>query len=335
MQEIGSEFWEVETGSKPCLIFPARTQWYLSGRSALQAIIQELGWARSVSMPAWCCASMIKPFIDAGIKVRFYPVYSESGIRQEINTDADVLIIMDYFGYSNDRDIKHPCIIRDVTHSIFSRDYQDADYYFGSLRKWSGVWTGGYAWTQDGHKLLNGSKNGDKYISLRSNAMKLKKRYINAITNDRGQHISDKNYLQIYEEAEDELENIGIVPASVRDAELVRKLDVDYIKQKRRSNAEVLMKAFADMLLFPQLGKSDCPMFVPIFVPNGKRDALRKYLINNEIYCPVHWPISKYHVLDERTNELYKNELSLVCDQRYFLHDMDRIIDTICRFMED
>lgn len=335
MQEIGSEFWKVETGSKPCLVFPARTQWYLSGRSALQAIIQELRWARSVSMPAWCCDSMVKPFIDAGIKVRFYPVYPESGLKQEIDTDADVLFIMDYFGYSNDRDIKHPCIIRDVTHSIFSRDYQDADYYFGSLRKWSGVWTGGYAWTKDGHMLPNGSVGGSKYISLRSDAMKLKNCYINELTKDKGQHIIDKHYLQVYEEAEDELENIGIAPASVRDVEFAGMLDVDYMRQARRSNAEVLMKAFVNMLLFPQLKDGDCPMFVPILVPGGKRDVLRRYLINNEIYCPVHWPISKYHDLDERTNELYKNELSLVCDQRYFSHDMDRIVDAISRFMGD
>ena len=83
------------------------------------------------------------------------------------------------------------------------------------------------------------------------------------------------------------------------------------------------------MLIFREMKDTDCPMFVPIFVPDGKRDELRRYLIRNEIYCPVHWPVSEYHVLDEKTKEIYDNELSLVCDQRYNEKDMKRMIDTI------
>ena len=76
-------------------------------------------------------------------------------------------------------------------------------------------------------------------------------------------------------------------------------------------------------------------MFVPVLVPYGKRDELRKYLIENEIYCPVHWPESKYHKLDERTEYIYQNELSLVCDQRYTESDMNRIVEVIKTYMEN
>ena len=78
--------------------------------------------------------------------------------------------------------------------------------------------------------------------------------------------------------------------------------------------------------------ETDCPMFVPIYVPNGQRDRMKQYLIKQEIYCPVHWPISKHHRLSKKERLLYDNELSLVCDQRYTEEDMSRMADTIFAF---
>ena len=64
--EIGSEFWDIPVSEERNDLFPNYTQWYLSGRSALQAIIKELQNLHTVAMPSWCCDSMVKPFIDAG-----------------------------------------------------------------------------------------------------------------------------------------------------------------------------------------------------------------------------------------------------------------------------
>ena len=76
-------------------------------------------------------------------------------------------------------------------------------------------------------------------------------------------------------------------------------------------------------------------MFVPVLVPDGKRDALRQYLMQNEIYCPIHWPISDLHRLDKRTGQIYENELSLVCDQRYSQEDMYHMVTLINRFWKE
>lgn len=331
-REIGSEFWDVPTIDQQNKLFPEFAQWFLSGRSALQAMITDLGEARSVSLPSWCCDSMIKPFVDAGYEVHFYPVYWREGLVQEISLDSDVLFLMDYFGYTSDApnisDHKG-VIIRDVTHSLFSSSYFDADYYFGSFRKWCGVWTGGYAWTKDGHRLVEEKGDDFGYIPLRERAMNLKNSYIH------GWGVTDKNYLRIFDEAEDALERVGIAPADIRDIDLAKKLDVEFIKTRRRANAEVLRAALPDWLMFPKLSSTDVPMFVPILVPDGKRDGMRRHLIKNEIYCPVHWPVSEYHKLDERTAYIYQNELSLVCDQRYTEDDMYRMVETIKEYMEE
>lgn len=329
MREIGSEFWDVPVAEKGHVLFPKTTQWYLSGRSALQAVIGDLGEAKSVSLPAWCCDSMIKPFFDAGLEIFLYPVYFDNGLIQEVNVDSDVLLLMDYFGYSSpvpDLRSYKGAVIRDVTHTLFSTTYLDSDYFFGSLRKWCGVWTGGYAWTGDGHGLPLGNSDDFGYVSLREKAMRLKNSFIN------GWGITDKKYLSVFEEAEECLEKVGIAPAADRDVWLAARLNVTEIKKKRRDNAEVLRSAFPEWLIFPELKPTDTPMFVPVLVPDGRRDALRRYLIQNEIYCPIHWPVSSYHKLDKRTEQIYENELSLVCDQRYTENDMDRIVKTINAF---
>ena len=160
--------------------------------------------------------------------------------------------------------------------------------------------------------------------------MQSKSSYINGYPDKSGKRIGDKAYLKDFEMAEECLESIGVVPAAERDVALVHVLRTGYIRERRRANAKVLMEAFQEYLIFPEMKDTDCPMFVPILVSDGNRDELRRFLINNDIYCPIHWPISGYHKscgLNERVGNIYENELSLVCDQRYTEEDMERIVD--------
>ena len=240
-REIGSEFWDVPVSKQINMLFPESTQWFLSGRSALTAInrdIKKNRGAHTVSMPSWCCDSMIIPFVREGIEVKFYPVYlANDGLKQEIDKSHDVLFLMDFFGYSAptpDLTGYNGVVIRDVTHSIFSAGYSDADYYFGSLRKWCGVKTGGYMW---GAELEPGVVD-DVFISLRKEAMNEKRMYIE------GQKDS-KDFLRVYEEAEEYLdEHDGVFASTDEDVENAEYLDVEKIRTQRRKNARVLMEAF-------------------------------------------------------------------------------------------
>lgn len=335
MREIGSEFWDIPISGEINEIFPESTQWFLSGRSALQAIIKELKGINSIAMPSWCCESVIKPFIDAGIEVYFYYFCMNENNDYEIKSDADALFMMDYFGYTSGITSNHGLVIRDVTHSIFSATYTDADYYFGSLRKWCGVWTGGFGWKRSGEVLTVNGNDDRGYSILRRKAMELKEYYIRNKSEDSEGQKKDKDYLTVYAQAERLLDDCGAEAAEYRDIECARKLDVDFIKKRRRSNAKILMQEFSDQLLFPELRETDCPMFVPIIVRDGRRDALRQFLIANKIYCPIHWPISNYHVIDGKIKEIYDSELSLVCDQRYTEDDMYRIVETIKCFWKE
>ena len=79
IREIGSEFW-IE--HYPENLSSERDGIYtISGRTAIDLILQEIlrkRQVKSVAMPAWCCDSMIAPFLAQGIEIKFYDVSLET-----------------------------------------------------------------------------------------------------------------------------------------------------------------------------------------------------------------------------------------------------------------
>lgn len=324
--EIGSEFWDIPVSKENNCLFPKDTVWFLSGRSALRKIIQDIKSRSTVStaaIPSWCCDSMIAPFLAEGIKVRFYSVFYENGmLRQNLRHDCDLTLVMDFFGYESGVEASCGIVIRDLTHGIISNRHHDADYCFGSLRKWCGVPTGGFAWRTDGVPLPRAARQDSTYASLRQTAMAEKALYLSGGSDS-------KRYLSVFAEAEARLESCQPLAADPKDILSVQKLNVDFLKERRRNNAKILLDALSEYAVFPVLGENDVPLFVPILTE--KRDTLRKFLIAHEVYCPVHWPLTALHSVDEREKRLYHEEISLICDQRYDAIDMERIIDLVKR----
>ncbi len=327
--EIGSEFWDIPVSKKNNGLFPSDTRWFISGTAALEYIIDDIVKKkniRTVAIPSWCCNCMITPFIKHGIKVQFYPVYMEDR-RLTCNyssIEADCWIVLSYFGYSSYTSIGSPegIIIRDLTHSVFTKNRQDAEYYFGSLRKWAGFYTGGYAWCRNWNSDSRIPECDNSYVSLRARAMTEKKSYIEGKSHS-------KSFLELFEQGEDFLDNCETMGAYRQDIEKARLLNVKGIKEQRRNNALVLLSSLNQWAIFPELGEDDCPLFVPILLDKEKRNALQNHLKSRSIYCPVHWPIEKEHVLTGKTRPLYERELSIVCDQRYDEEDMLRILRVI------
>lgn len=318
--EIGSEFFSTIITSEKQFSFPANTMWYLSGRSALRAIIQQNSF-HTVSLPSWCCDSMIKPFYDANIQVSFYSV---NGMEQDLSgIDSDAVLVMDYFGFNGYSKVPknyNGVVIRDLTHSLFSGYYNDADYYFGSIRKWTGVYTGGFAWGKN-NDLPEPINNCDEVIRLRKIAMEQKAKYLNGERNDKG-------YLSLFSQAEELLdEELSVCMPFWDEIDKIKYFDYDRMKCQRRKNALLLMEKLEPYCLFKELKPDDCPLFVPIITTH--REELRRSLIANQIYCPVHWPLSRYHQITEPDKDIYSTELSLVCDQRYGIEEMDRLAESV------
>lgn len=320
MREIGSEFWSIPVLDKKNNFFPDNAVWFLSGRSALRAIIQDIkkkGDIHTAALPSWCCDSMIYPFLIEGLKVSFYPVFADYEVKREIISQNDVTLIMDYFGYQSDQEIYDSIIIRDLTHAVFNNNYQNADYYYGSLRKWCGFLTGGFAFGIKEPDIVN-----NDYVSLRKEAMKKKEDYITGLTDS-------KEYIDIFAKAEKILDSCEIAQAAQSDIENVSKLDVDFIVKRRKENASILLEQLSNLAIFKEIKENDCPLFVPIRLHD--RDKLKNYLIQKQIYCPVHWPLTEYHDISDNDKKIYNEELSLVCDQRYSCDDMYRLAEEVKR----
>ena len=336
MREIGSEFWLDE-------VLPQATSerdgvYTISGRAAIDIIIQDIlstRTVRNVYMPAWGCDSMIAPFVDRGIKVDLYDVSFDNHLDYAVdeNHRADLFYVNNYFGYETTIDLEiiakfkqnGAVIIYDHTHSMMMYDEQYkalADYSFASIRKWMGV---------IGGASLEGVKNKDlktcHYLNLKETAMRMKQAYIN------GDSSVDKQvFLRLYGEFGHHLvEDYRDYAMDDLSYAIYRNSDFASMKSQRRENAKYLHGHLNLQFLSP-LTPNTCPIFVPVlFSSKEERDYVRKKLIEAEIYCPIHWPKSQFITPELQVNHIFDTELSLICDQRYDVSDMRRIVETIQR----
>lgn len=307
------------------------------GRTAIDLVLADIMLQRSVRsvyMPSYCCESMVAPFREKGIKVSFYSVNYCDGLRTtpDYKMDCDIFFSMNYFGAPQEEmepvlaafRAKGAVVIEDITHSIFSavKSHRNVDYTVASLRKWIESPAGGIAVKYNGDFLVRTDcAPQEAMVSLRLQAMLEKDDYL------KGKPMDKSVFLDKYARFNRSLENdyhrkqmdpftMGILG------------DYDFLDMiaKRRANAELLYEGLGGreeikFLVSPQPG--DCPLFVPVLVA-GNRDALHRALVENQIFCPKHWPVPQ-----QALSNIYAQEISLICDQRYGAADMERIIACI------
>lgn len=332
-KEIGSEFWLEYEGIS--LSSNRDGVYVLSGRTAIDLIIQDIIIQRKIKnvyLPAYCCDSMIFPFTSRGIKVELYDI-SFSGLLNyhiDINKKCDIFYVSNYFGYENniDNDIinhfknKGSIIIYDKTHSfLIENDNTLYDYSFSSIRKWMGVIGGAVV-----EGITNYNLKEYPYLNCKKEAMMEKKKYLEGDTN-----ISKDNFLQKYNEfghhLTDDYINYEMDNLSYN---IYKNTDIEKIREIRRTNSRHIHESIEKIGFLCELTDNACPLFVPIlFNTKEERDSIRKKLIDKQIYCPIHWPKNKLVSSEMEVNNIFDKELSLICDQRYTIDDMNIIINNI------
>lgn len=319
-KEIGSEFHHMPIEHGKGIEFPKEGTLVFSGRTAIEAVLKKLPFARSATLPSYCCDSMIEPFRRAGIEICYFDVNYKNGLDIHIDKKTDILLFSNYFGCKTKLPDFDGIIIEDITHSLLS-DYQyhpQSNYLVASLRKWEPIYCGGYCSIQ-----MDGLLPPKEFIQGKKNPMNLKTQYLKKP--DKKTKIT---FLKEFNESNAWLEkNYSGLLIDPYSKEYVSLADIKTQKSIRRRNAHILYNGLKDnyQFLFPE-EDMDCPLFVPIIVKDKKRDKVRQRLIDHRIYCPVHWP----HPKAECQSNLYDIELSLICDQRYTVEDMERIISVLC-----
>ena len=336
--EIGSEFEQPkEDQSGNGIKFPVQDYILtLSGRTAIELALEGIKTARKALLPSYCCDSMIEPFRKANIQVEYYDVSfdGELSIHIDISDDIDILLWCNYFGFrQNMPDMsffkdRGGIIIEDITHSFLSDTVfnQQSDYLVGSVRKWDAVVCGGfYAPLRKRDRVFRLDTPPEQYIEKRTTAMRLKAEYI-AEEDESKKPVFLKMYSECNKWLSEYYSHMGIDDYSRR---YLNKVNIGEYQAIRRENGEFLLHALEHMKgiypLFP-LEQMDCPLFIPLVVP-ANRNRIRDILTENGIYCPIHWP----HPNASCKSNLYELELSLVCDHRYGIKDMQRMVSVLER----
>ncbi len=346
--EIGSYFW-LDGAEGDGVVSDDAVNWLpemedscfaFSGRNAIDIVVRDILAERAIDtvyVPSYCCVSMIQTFVDRGMRVEFFPVSFENGhfsCRLPKANAHSLVLIMSYFGLDLDavhRDIRAlraggAIVIEDITHALLSEGAgaSESDYVVASLRKWFAIPTGGWAGKRAGRLREKPAMDSNQAVREKIAGMREKYDYL------AGKLDSKENALLTMAKFDNDLIHVDrMLKIDDMSLSILQRTDVEGVMGARRENARILMEGLADLppelIRVPQMDlASVTPLFLPVFMETGARDALRKYLIERGIYCPVHWP----EVMGEPAG-VRENELSLICDQRYSAGDMQAIVEAI------
>lgn len=340
--EIGSEYWkfdgELNNDNKNFWNIGNDVKFTLSGRTSIYYILKNILLKHNVQkvyMPSYSCSSMIQAFEDLGIEIEYYDVYYNEGLKYNIDfkQECDIFFAMNYFGYSQTNmeeyiqkfKEKGKIIIEDITHSILSkkRYSQYSDYLVASLRKWFPVSSGGLAVAMNSSfELELENRQNQQLINTKNKAMQNKKQYIE---NKEG---TKEEFLNQYTESNKILENdYKDYSIDLDSLKIIMGIDLEKIKNQRKENVKTIYEKLKNILeirfLIDNYDEEDCLLFVPILINNETRNNLRNYLISKNVYLPIHWP------LEQKINNIFDKELSLVCDQRYKKEQIEEYINLL------
>lgn len=257
----------------------------------------------------------------------------------DLNKKCDIFFAMNYFGFSKYNMEKYIIefkrkgvyVIEDSTHSILStRAYsEESDFVVASLRKWFPIISGGICLSKIKNKHIYNKTNAE-YVNKKRQAMLEKGEYIKQNINK--QNVKD-NFLDKFSAANKILkENYKNFKIDEESYNILRNIDIRDIIKKRRRNVKIIYNYLKKQQSVRYLRdidlEIDCPIFVPIFMENTKRNEIKEYLIKNKVYCPNHWPIPEI-VKENKMKEIYNKELSLICDQRYNEKQIEEYITLI------
>lgn len=355
--EIGSEYWlpmqvRHHSGSAEAFLKKFKSFVFLSsGRSAMALCLQKLHdqvKSKSVLLPGYLCESVITPFASMGYDCHFYDISRDLNPVLEPfcsnHLEIGVFVHNGYFGFPTNENLDKiilnfrrngTVVIEDITHSFFYRceNLNSSDYYVASLRKWLGLPSGGFlASNIHSVPLLEDNKVPD-YCKLREDALFLKGKYVN--NNYEG---DKKEFLQKFRSAEELLDK-DIWPYSMDNLskDLFMSLDIEAFAKQRVDNFvflhENMPQNYSFSPVFKCLPANVTPLFFPVYA-DGHRNGLQKFLAGENIYCPVHWPVpaSECFTTLPLSSLVYANILSIPCDQRYDLSDMEEICRVVAKY---
>lgn len=322
-----------------------------SGRGAIRLVLAALegkALRRSALLPAYCCQSMVDPFITSGFQVSFYDIQKQDLLPDMLRLEkmasrpVGIFLYMGYFGFPADDRLKEiirkvkrmgAMVIEDVTHTLFSVFDREPgnDFFVASLRKWIGIPSGGMLSSCKPLTKTGELKPDPVFPSIRLAALQKKAEFMRT-----GNGRFKLEFLELFRTAEAALDgNPNAYAIDDLSASILNGLQADKIWAARRRNYFFLADAMREnprvQVIFPHLSAGVCPVFLPLYI-RGRREPLRQNLTRRQVYLPVHWPKPAQVDLRENpgTQSILSEIISIPIDQRYGQVEMQRIADLIC-----
>ena len=306
---------------------------YSSGRAALYQILKFLKQEKGITyvlLPDYLCCSVLVPIKDLSMEYSFYPIDEkleliESEFSKLYTKDTAVLLI-NYFGLQNlSSQINLIRLINDKAIIIeddvqayyeFKKPLGSVDFKFTSIRKTFAVPDGGLVKTK--HHLPT-TTTPNTYGQYKAAAALLKSM--------RDGNFNDQIYLELFEKGEQLIDDEQECGMSQIAEKLYSFVNEEHVKVRRLNNARYLVSELKKIDIEPllPLKEDNVPLFVSIILKN--RDEVRKAFFQKEIYCPVHWPLDGLVI--KRGEQMAREELSLIIDQRYGRKQMDQSISVL------
>ena len=321
-----------------------------SARSALSLFLDfNYKGKKKVILPLFTCSTCIKPFVDRKFSVHFYNLnldlsIDERSLKNELEACEYecIIYIHSYFGwnttaaldkYINElRKQNNIIVINDFTHAWLS-DYQlmKADWYVASIRKWLETPDGGVlASDNDINNDFNISDYNKEQVEEYVKASLLKNDYLIGVRN-----IKKEDFYPLFKHVNSFFRDETVYAMSPLSKTVYQNTDFEFVKEKRRQNAKYLCAYINNKninKIFIDVPKDVTPFYYPVYIEGDRRNEFQAYLASQNIFCPVHWTIPEFVLQNDHSNLIYPNIISLVCDQRYDINDMDNFVNVINSF---
>jgi len=306
---------------------------YSSGRAALFQILKFLQKEKNtkrILLPDYLCSSVLVPVKKLELEYVFYPIDEmlelEENALRDMYRNGDAVLVINYYGlqdlsktiaFIRELDDKAIIIEDDVqAYYEFKKPLGDVDFKFTSLRKTFAVPDGGLVKTKHQLPVIEIPNTFGQYKAAAA-----------LLKSMREGNFNDKIYLELFEKGESIIDDELDCGISKIAEKLFGSLDEERVKVRRLVNAKYLLKELKKRDIAPILPLTDdhVPLFIPVYLEN--RNDVRQRMFQNEVFCPVHWPLEGLPL--NRGAEMAEHELSLIVDHRYGQGDMAKIVSLI------
>jgi hypothetical protein len=310
-----------------------------TGRSALRLAL--LDWVRARSsqaviwVPSYVCPSVGAAIAGAGLAASIYP--DRPGLRTwsapPTPVAEDMVVVMHYFGLINraacgwldSRPNREWGLLEDCVQAPYSAGAGvRGDYAIASLRKWWPAPDGAVVCSRQPIAVPGLSPPDEHYVSQRLSAKLLG-----------GNHGYGARYLKWIEESEHLLAHAEPRQVSWISRHLLASVDPQSAAAARRDNWSVLLEGLGTVErirpVFDALAAGEVPLGFPVLVGEGLRDGLRAFLLDRQVFCPIHWKLTDAPFPADRA--LADQMLTIPLDQRYGAGDMQVVLSHIREFL--